>query len=156
MNDETDIRLVYAHTESIRTHHHTYVILLPALLPVRTRILPESGMIERRRYAVGSKKGRQLLCPPAAAHINDSRPRDIGAYIQQLAKLILALTHDIRKIRPLESALYQTLLLESEPLHYIVGDSRSRSRRQRYDRSVDNLAKLAYAEIVRTEIVSPL
>ena len=72
MYDKTDIRLIDSHSECIGTNHHPYVILLPPFLSVRTGILAQSGMIERRRDTVRRKKGSKFLRTFTTPYIHDS------------------------------------------------------------------------------------
>ena len=71
MHDQTDIRLIDSHPESVRRNHHAALIILPRVLTLGLHLAFQSGMKELRRYTLLPKKRGQLLRAFPVTHIND-------------------------------------------------------------------------------------
>ena len=164
MHHEAHVRLVYAHAESVRAHHHTYLPPFPGVLSLLAGERVEPGVVERGADARGFEHRGRLLALATVAHIDYPRPRDSPADVQQLAALVLAAAHDIRQVRPFESAPQHDEIPgfpfrtrgRGELLHYVRRHLRGRGRRKGDHGDVQTLPEPAYLEVVGAEVIAPL
>ena len=156
VHHKADIRLVDAHSERIRTCHHTHISRFPLFLALSPDSRSQTGVIEGCRNPIRGQERRQFFSLFSAAHIHDSCAVDSVADVQKLTEFILAFTYYIRKVRSLETALYQAFALKSKAFHDVIRHLRSGSSRKGYHRGIHQFTELAYLQIIRTEIISPL
>ena len=122
MDNETHVRLVYSHAESVGAHHHPDRAAFPCRLTLRPRLSAEAGVVERGRDSLSLQELRKFLAFAPVAGIDYSRSRHTVADVQYLGIFILDLTYYVTEVRSLETTLEQQLLLETETLHDVLSD----------------------------------
>ena len=95
MNDGADIRLVYAHTESIGSHNHAIEVLSPGFLALVLDHLVQAGVIECGRYALCVQEIGRLLGRCTVSHIDDSGARYAFQYVLEFHQLVLRLAYHV-------------------------------------------------------------
>ena len=156
MDDESHIRLVDSHSESICADHHTDRTVLPQSLAFGPGLPSQTCVVEAHRNPRRLHHGGKFLALAAVAGIDYSASGNPVADVQDLSQLVFGTADNIGQVRPLEPALEKESVTETQFLHDIVRHDRSGCRRQGYDRGIQGLPQFADPEIVRAEIIAPL
>ncbi len=159
MDDISDIRLVYAHSESYRGHDDIHLFQQESVLVGRTRCGIHACMVWQHAYVVYFQKLGQLLHFLTAQAVYDARlsvaglnilydvtvnGRGLGAYL-------------IIEIGPVERRLEDGRVCHTEILLYVMLHFRGGRRREGDDRALTDFVDYrADAPVFRSEIVAPL
>ena len=155
---ETDVRLVYPHSESVCRHDYPRLSTFPALLYPLTGLLAHAGMVGLCDISVCDKESGYLLGAAAHPHIDYPCPGHALAYREQLPELVLAFAHYIGKVFTLEAPLNQIGPPEFELLHYVRSHLRRGSGRKGdyRDLPASYLPYFRDFKIIRPEVIPPL
>ena len=156
MDDESHIRLVDSHSESICADHHTDRAVLPQSLAFGPGLPSQTRVVEAHRNPRRLHHGGKFLALASVAGIDYSAPGNPVADVQDLSQLVFGAADNIGQVRPLEPALEKESVTETQFFHDIVRHDRSGCRSQGYDRGIQGLPQFADPEIVRAEIIAPL
>ena len=157
MDDNSHVRFVDTHSESVCRHHHFHFIFLPQGLSVASCHRVETGMIERGSGADACQSFGIFLCLFPVVGVYNSGTVDSIKYFHRFGKLVFCLSYDVGKVLSFETHSEHVFFSESELLLNVVyGSLRCRGGKcENWDAGL-HLSYLCYGEIGRPEVISPL
>ena len=156
MKYKTYVRLVYAHSECIGTHHYTYIATNPGLLFAASFLAAKAGMIEIAAYAFCPQKRSYLFAAAAASGIDYAAAGMRLAVIQDFSPLVGGRAAAVGEVGPLEISANKLLFLEFKPLHYILAYFGGGCGREGYHWGFYIFPQGGYLQITGPEIITPL
>jgi hypothetical protein len=161
VQDGAHVRLVDAHAERVRRHHHADVVAQEAPLDRRAAVAVEPGVVRQRLLAqLARELGRQLLRSRARARVDDRRERSLAPQRLDHQRPLLVRggpRHGEREVRPVEAGRHSHRVAQREAAHHVVRDLRGGRGGRGHDAGGAELAGgVAEPEVVRAEVVAPL
>ena len=157
VDDDSDVGLVYAHTEGVGADDDADVVLLPVVLPLVLHRMVEAGMKESSVQSVVAEHLADALGVVAAIAIDDSRTLDRSQDMNEFLIFVDGLAHHVGKILAGETHTDDILLLELQLLLNVINHFWRCRCREGEDRNAGlPLANLCYLEIRGPEVVAPL
>ena len=157
MDDETHVRLVYAHAEGDGGHNHVHLFHQEQVLILRPGLGVQAGVVRERLDAVDGQQLGHLLHLLAAETVNDAGLAGILA--QEADDVLLRIhfvPHLIIQIGPIEGRLEHLGILDAEILEDVALDlGRGRSREGDDGSQLDFLHDGADFPVFRTEVMAP-
>ena len=162
MDHGAHVRLVDAHPERVRRHHHRRLAGHERALRLGARFALHPGVVGRHgppELRAQPLRGRLRLL--AGAGVDDRRQRIGLGQQRQRRRLLGALGADlddvVGEVRAVEAGRDPHRVAQPEPLRDVDGDPRRRGRRRGEDRArPERAGDVAEPQVVGPEVVAPL
>ena len=158
VGDETHIRLVDAHPEGDRGHHHHGGVVAEALLGGVTHAALQSGVVGHRVVAGPLQLLRQPVHSAAGARVDDaSLTAMLLQKAQQLRLRVVLAPQQVADVGPIEAGQEHLSLLQPQPLYDLLTGARIRRGGERQARHLRKaLGQHLQLDVLGPEVVPPL
>jgi len=157
VHDDSDVRLVDAHTERIGSDHDPQPSPYPVVLPRCPHQVSHAAVVESGRYAVFVQESGDGFRLFAGAYVDDARSRNVVQDAQQVLVFVFCVAHYVTQVAARETRPQDVRFAEFQLLHDVFGHFRRRRRGQRQHRYFGlQLPQPGDPQVRRAEVVSPL